>query len=66
MKEIVIKLAKGAYISETNNDGSFRSDNFPAVIHTLIIEGIGLRKQSKEIEVSPSKKPMWNSNYMKT
>lgn len=55
LKEIVIKLAKGAYTSETSNDGTFRFDNFPVGIHTLIIEGVGLKKQSQEIKVSPNK-----------
>lgn len=52
LKEVTIKLAKGAYTSETNNDGTFRFENFPVGIHTLIIEGEGLKKQSKEIKVS--------------
>ena len=55
LKEIVIKLAKGTYTSETNNDGTFRFNDFPVGIHTLIIEGEGLKKQSKEIKVSPNK-----------
>jgi iron complex outermembrane receptor protein len=54
-KGIVIKLEKGAYSNETNNDGTFRFENFPVGIHTLIIEGVGLKKQSKEIKVSSNK-----------
>lgn len=52
LKEIVIKLAKGAYTSETSKDGTFRFENFPVGTHTLIIEGEGLKKQSKEIKVT--------------
>ncbi len=55
LKEILIKMAKGTYTSETNNDGTFRFDNFPVGTHTLVIEGIGIKKQSKEIKVSPNK-----------
>ena len=54
LKEILIKMAKGTYTSETNNDGTFRFDDFPVGIHTLVIEGVGLKKQSKEIKVSPN------------
>jgi iron complex outermembrane receptor protein len=55
LKEIVIKLTKGTYTSETNNDGTFKFDNFPVGIHTLIIEGVGLKKQSKQIKVLANK-----------
>lgn len=52
LKGILIKLAKATYINETNQEGAFRFDNFPVGIHTIIIEGEGLKKQSKEIKVT--------------
>lgn len=48
---IVIKLGKESNTAETNAKGEFRFTKFPVGHHTLILEGNGIKKQSKNIDV---------------
>lgn len=53
---ISIKLGKAAETNKTNTNGEFSFFNFPTGIHVIILEGEGLKKQSKEIKVLANKK----------
>ncbi|WP_339918540.1 TonB-dependent receptor [uncultured Flavobacterium sp.] len=48
---IAIKLGKEAKTTETNANGEFKFANFPTGNHTITLEGVGMKKQSKEIKV---------------
>ncbi|MEZ7506670.1 TonB-dependent siderophore receptor [Flavobacterium sp. Arc2] len=48
---IAIKLGKEAKTTETNIKGEFKFSNFPVGSHTITLEGVGMKKQSKEIKV---------------
>jgi iron complex outermembrane receptor protein len=48
---ISIKIGKKASIAKTDTKGIFQFENFPIGLHTITIEGEGLKKQSKEIKV---------------
>lgn len=48
---ISIKLGKASYTNKTNNQGEFTFVNFPTGIHTITLDGEGLKRQSKEIKV---------------
>ncbi|SEA03015.1 iron complex outermembrane recepter protein [Flavobacterium gillisiae] len=48
---IAIKLGKDAKATETNANGDFKFANFPTGNHTITLEGVGMKKQSKEIKV---------------
>ena len=49
---IVIKMAKSSTSTETNENGEFRFSNFPEGHHTITLEGEGLKKQSKSVDVT--------------
>ena len=48
---IAIKIGKAAITSKTTEKGEFVFQNFPIGIHTITIEGEGMKRQSKEIKV---------------
>ena len=48
---VSIKLGKKASVSKTDLKGNFQFENFPVGLHTITIEGEGLKKQTKEIKV---------------
>ncbi|MBQ0117108.1 MAG: TonB-dependent siderophore receptor, partial [Flavobacterium sp.] len=51
---ITIKMGKDSHVTQTNSDGEFQFTNFPAGHHTLTIEGDGIKKQSKVVNVLPN------------
>ena len=48
---IVIKMGKPVVSTETNEDGEFRFENFPEGHHSITLEGTGLKKQTKAVDV---------------
>lgn len=48
---ISIKLGKAALVNKTNTNGEFIFSNFPVGNSSITLEGIGLKKQTKEIKV---------------
>ncbi|MEY4011998.1 MAG: putative TonB-dependent outer rane ferrichrome-iron receptor precursor FhuA [Bacteroidota bacterium] len=48
---ISIKLGKKASLSKTDSMGRFHFENFPIGLHTITIEGEGLKKQTQDIKV---------------
>ena len=54
LKGIAIKLGKEAKTTETNDNGEFSFKNFPIGSHTITLDGIGMKRQSKEIKVLPN------------
>lgn len=48
---ISIKFDTSLMTKSTNNSGEFYFENFPIGLHTITLEGIGLKKQFKEIKV---------------
>jgi iron complex outermembrane recepter protein len=48
---ISIKLGKKASVSKTDSMGRFHFENFPIGLHTITIEGEGLKKQTQDIKV---------------
>ncbi|UQD56355.1 TonB-dependent siderophore receptor [Flavobacterium sp. K5-23] len=54
IKGISIRQAKASYSNKTNQNGEFRFPNFPTGNHVIVIEGNGMKKQTKEVKVSPS------------
>lgn len=48
---ISIKIGKKVSIAKTDTKGIFKFENFPIGLHTITIEGEGLKKQTKEIKV---------------
>ncbi len=48
---VSIKLGKKASISKTDSEGRFHFENFPIGLHTITIEGEGLKKQMQDIKV---------------
>jgi len=51
---ISIKFGKSSNSNKTNQKGEFNFINFPVGNHVIILEGEGLKKQSKEIKVVPN------------
>ena len=48
---ITIKMGKQSTTTETNEKGEFRFSKFPEGHHTLTLQGEGLKKQSKSVDV---------------
>ena len=53
---ISIKIGKKVSIAKTDTKGIFKFENFPIGLHTITIEGEGLKKQTKEIIISEIEK----------
>ena len=49
---ISIKTSKSSTSTETNEKGEFRFSNFPEGHHTITLEGKGLKRQSKSVDVT--------------
>ena len=49
---ITIKMGKQSTTTETNEKGEFRFSKFPEGHHTLTLQGEGLKKQSKSVDVN--------------
>ena len=52
---IAIKLGQASKTNKTNANGEFSFFNFPTGSHIIILDGEGLKKQSKEIKVLSNK-----------
>jgi iron complex outermembrane receptor protein len=48
---LTIKQEKKGISIKTNEEGEFYIPNFPIGIHTLVLEGVKIKKQAKEILV---------------
>ena len=48
---VSIRLGKKASVSKTDGKGRFHFENFPIGLHTITIEGEGLKKQTQDIKV---------------